>query len=150
MAADPGADTLTFTWDFGDGDALQGQGLTSADHIYSDDGVYFVTLTVADEDGAVVSRTLPVLVANVAPTITLSGDPSTGEGASYAFTLGDIQDPGDDPIDELIVDWEDGTIDSYSSPGTVDHTFADNPHNHTIRVSLREGGRTTYTRGPSG
>ncbi len=47
---DPGtADTLTYTWDFGDGSTATGKVVT---HAYSSAGNYTVTLTVKDDDGA--------------------------------------------------------------------------------------------------
>ncbi len=50
-ASDPGtADTLTYTWDFGDGSTATGQTVT---HAYSQPGNYTVTLTVEDDDGGV-------------------------------------------------------------------------------------------------
>lgn len=67
---DPGIlDTHTIAWDFGDGSTDSGT-LTPA-HIYADNGVYTVTLTVADDDGASTSDTLAVTVNNVAPTVTM-------------------------------------------------------------------------------
>jgi len=55
-AQDPGTlDTLSFEWDFGDGQSASGQ---SAAHAYQAAGQHRVTLTVVDKDGgASVSRT---------------------------------------------------------------------------------------------
>ena len=56
QAQDPGAlDTLSFQWDFGDGQSDTGQ---TVQHAYQTAGLYRVTLTVVDKDGgAGVSRT---------------------------------------------------------------------------------------------
>ena len=47
-AFDPGADALTYRWDFGDGAEAEGKEVT---HAYQDEGSYEVTLTVFDDDG---------------------------------------------------------------------------------------------------
>ncbi|MFO7907859.1 MAG: Calx-beta domain-containing protein, partial [Pirellulaceae bacterium] len=44
-------DTLTFTWDFGDGESLVGSDLSIVSHAYAADGTYQANLTVADSDG---------------------------------------------------------------------------------------------------
>jgi PKD repeat protein len=48
-ATDPGDDTLTYTWDFGDGsEPVTGRDVS---HLFTDNGDYTITLTVSDEDG---------------------------------------------------------------------------------------------------
>ena len=64
---DPGADTHTIAWDFGDGSPL-GETLTPT-HTYPDNGIYTVTLSVADDDGGVGTASLVITVNNVAPTV---------------------------------------------------------------------------------
>jgi hypothetical protein len=66
--SDPGCDTWTYEWDFGDG-ATDSGSLTPT-HAYGDNGVFTVTLTVTDDDGGVGTDTLTVTVYNVPPTIT--------------------------------------------------------------------------------
>ncbi|NEQ97870.1 MAG: PKD domain-containing protein, partial [Cyanothece sp. SIO2G6] len=61
-ATDPGNDSLTYTWTFGDGSApVVGPNAT---HTYADNGHYTVTLTVNDEDGG---RTTEARSINVHP-----------------------------------------------------------------------------------
>ena len=67
---DPGVmDTHTFEWDFGDGTA--GLDTLTPAHSYTDDGVYTVTLRVADDDGAVAFDTLTVTVVNKPPVVDI-------------------------------------------------------------------------------
>ncbi len=54
------ADTHTIAWTFGDGGT--GSGTLAPTHVYADNGVYTVTLTVTDDDGGATSDTLVVTV----------------------------------------------------------------------------------------
>jgi len=70
------ADTHTMVWDFGDG-TTEAASLDPS-HVYADNGVYTVTLTVTDDDGGVGVDSLTVAVTNVAPIlneITATLDP---------------------------------------------------------------------------
>jgi len=91
--SDPGADTHSIVWSFGDGRFAEGT-LTPT-HTYADDGVYTVTLTVTDDDGGVGVDTLTVVVVNVAPVVEAGADSAAKEGASVAFS-GSFTDPGAD------------------------------------------------------
>ena len=62
---DPGlADTHAIEWDFGDGSTTSDT--LDPSHVYSDEGVYTVTLTVTDDGGGVGVDTLTVTVNKVA------------------------------------------------------------------------------------
>ncbi len=58
-ATDPGNDTLTYDWDFGDGKGGPGK---VVNHTYSEQGIYVATLTVTDDDGDVGVSTCTVYV----------------------------------------------------------------------------------------
>jgi hypothetical protein len=62
---DPGADTHTLLWDFGDGTAPG-----SAPHAYGDDGAYTAGVTVTDDDGGVGTASFTVTVNNAAPEVS--------------------------------------------------------------------------------
>jgi Mg-chelatase subunit ChlD len=131
-ATDPGSDDLTFTWNWGDGtpdtvttyynDGVNPEpfynsssneikspwgtypfnATDTVSHIYGDDGVYIITLTIEDDDGGITVTTINVTVINVAPTIDLNGPFSGDEGSPISFT-GNASDPGSD---DLIFTWE--------------------------------------------
>ncbi|HDL20519.1 MAG TPA: tandem-95 repeat protein [Nitrospirae bacterium] len=97
---DPGADTHTIVWDFGDGSPQAGT--LSETHLYADDGVYTVALTVTDDDGGSETDTLTITVNNVAPmadnkSVTLDED------ATIEVVL-TASDPGDDELSFIVVD----------------------------------------------
>ncbi|MFP2924988.1 Ig-like domain-containing protein [Pyxidicoccus sp. 3LG] len=66
QASDSGErDTLTFTWDFGDGSAPATG--PEATHTYADSGTYTVKVTVTDDVGAFTQSAREVQVANLPP-----------------------------------------------------------------------------------
>ena len=144
---DPGLDAVTaYSIDWGDGTPVEH--FTVAEHgeptgkllahRYADGPrEYVMHVHLADEDGQypnVATRT--VLVTNAAPTVALSGDPSVDEGAPYTLILGPITDPGTDTVTQYIVDWGDGTSQTYTSAGPRTHTYLDDIEHVTIRVAL--------------
>jgi PKD repeat protein len=89
-ADDPGSDDLTFTWEFELGPTITNVHYNDAmgadpypspwgnfpcsvedsvDHMYGDNGIYAVYLTVEDDDGGITAYETYVIVDNVAPAI---------------------------------------------------------------------------------
>lgn len=69
-------DTHTATIEWGDGsttnDAVTesgGNGIVTGTHVFANDGIYLVRITVRDDDGGEVSQIMAVTVANVPPSI---------------------------------------------------------------------------------
>src|SRR5262249_46483572 len=83
-SSDPDGDSLTYSWDFGDGGVGTGVAPT---HTYADDGIFTVTLTVNDGHGNSDSDNMMVTVNNVAPTAGVSGPASGVRGQSRTFTF---------------------------------------------------------------
>ncbi|UCE38529.1 MAG: PKD domain-containing protein [Thermoplasmata archaeon] len=113
---------LSYAWDFGDGS--KGCGITT-DHIYTKKGVYTVTLTVQDNNGAMSKDIVNITVNNPAPYgILMVAEPNAKEDELIHFN-GSAQDTAsDEPLLAFNWDFGDGKISygtnvthSYSLPG---------------------------------
>ena len=70
--------------------------------------VITITVDVYDEDAQphLAAGTRSLIVNDVAPTVSLSGNESTLEGSLYTLTLGDVVDPSTtDAITAYVVNW---------------------------------------------
>ncbi|HYK96998.1 MAG TPA: LamG-like jellyroll fold domain-containing protein [Candidatus Acidoferrales bacterium] len=79
---DPENETLSFSWDFGDG--TPASTLASPSHQYTTNGTYTATLTVTDAHGSGTATTR-VVVGNRAPTATI-----TAPSSSLTYKVGDV------------------------------------------------------------
>jgi alpha-tubulin suppressor-like RCC1 family protein/PKD repeat protein len=145
--SDPGADTHTIEWDFGDGTGATDT-LTPT-HVYADNGVYIVTLTVTDDDGGIGSDTVTATVNNVAPSVGLISAPidpvvvGTEITVSAAFT-----DPG--ILDKQTATWDsgdgvttEGTVTEENGSGSVEDTHiytTPGVYTLTLTVTDKDGG----------
>ncbi len=150
-------------------------GFDHAPHAYADNGTYTVTVTFADDDGGSVARTFTIVVDNVAPTLTLTGDRfRINEGDTLTVAnLGTFTDPGYDNALALsgqtqetftyTIDWGDGTVETGQLPsgrtsgrqgvlttGTLadSHRYLDNDADnlYTITVTLADDDGGTTTK----
>ncbi len=109
-----------------------------------------VTVRVTDDDGAsdADNQVVTVTVANVAPTVHLTGPDTANEGDTkhYDFT---VTDPGND---NQTIDWDCGnngekaagsfTYDPNTGTGSFECRFPDGPANSTVSVSANDGDGT--------
>ncbi len=124
-SSDVDGTVVSYAWDFGDGSTSD---LMEATHTYAAGGMFDVTLTVTDDDGAsdVYSETIDVVVPNVAPTAS----------ASFECTLlvCDFDGVASSDVDGTIVsyawDFGDGTTSDEVAPT---HTYT---AGSTYEVSL--------------
>jgi Ca2+-binding RTX toxin-like protein len=93
--ADAGVlDTLTATWDFGDGATLTAPAGSSApvtaSHTYTAAGTYTVSFTVSDNEGAqaVVTKTVTVTAVTSSASVVLGPDPLGGTALFVTGTTG--------------------------------------------------------------
>ena len=131
-------DTHTIEWNFGDG-SPPATGTLTPDHVYVDNGVYSVTLTVTDNNGAAGSDSLLVTVNNLAPVVDAGADQTVNEGDLVNFS-GSFTDPG--VVDTHTVEWDfgDGSA-PQSGTLTPSHVYANNgSYTVTLTVTDDDGG----------
>jgi len=138
-------DTHTATIDWGDGlvePAEAAGGIVSADHVYTDDGVYAVEVTVTDDEGASGSAIKSVTVYNVAPQVYPVPEQSGYEGSLITVSA-DYEDRGSADTHTANIDWGDGVVDTHAAAGgslSVDHRYADDGYYEvTVTVTDDDG-----------
>ena len=112
------ADTVSVTWDFGDGETATGDVVS---HTWSDDDSYTVVVIASDEDGDETVEMVTITINNLAPTLQISSSSISGdEGDTFTFTA----TVSDVPADPISVTWD--FDDGQTGDGTaVTHTFTD-------------------------
>jgi RHS repeat-associated protein len=71
-----------------------GQGTITGSHVYGDDGVYAVTVSISDSDGLTTSATGSATILNVAPTLSAAVPGDIYAGFSQPILLASFADPG--------------------------------------------------------
>jgi probable HAF family extracellular repeat protein len=89
-STDPNGDPLTYRWTFGDGTTSTAR---SPSHVYTDNGVYNVTLTAKDPKGLSSTASATTTISNVAPTATFARPSSINEGKGFTLSLTGTTDP---------------------------------------------------------
>ena len=127
----------SWSWDFGDGNTSK---LKNPFHTYGDDGVYDVTLNVADDDGAGAFIQKQITILNVAPVVGFSytpTNPTTNDTIQFLDTSNDR--------DGTIVSWSwdlgDGTTSSQQNP-TIKYSY-DGSYNVSLTVVDDDGDSST-------
>lgn len=135
-------DTLkSFQWDLLKGGDLLASDVGSvlswnqlASFGVGDDGSYQVRLTVSDQAGAQNSDVSSLDVANLDPVFDIVGSGTAYQDYEYSLSLEAI-DPGDDPINQWVIDWGDGTVQNVAgTEATASHVYSTGGISPTISV----------------
>ncbi len=130
-SVDPDGGTLSYLWDFGDGQT--GEGATPS-HVYAATGTYDVGLTVTDDSGTRNAATTDrmIVVVNAAPIADAGGDLIGAPGERLAFEASRSIDP-DGAIVAYDWDFRDGAT---ARGERVEHAFtAPGVYNVRLRVA---------------
>ncbi|MFH1725517.1 MAG: Ig-like domain-containing protein [Elusimicrobiota bacterium] len=131
-----------------------GSGSLTAEHVYADDGIYTVRVTVSDDDGDSGEATLDVTVDNAAPTIEAGADQAVDEGGVISLAPSTFHDQGTLDTHTETINWGDTTPteagvvsespfgppgDTAGANGTISgiHVYADND-TYTVTVCVKD------------
>ena len=125
-SSDPDLDTLSYTWDFGDGSPSSN--LANVVHDYTSNGAYAATLTVDDGNGGIATDTATITVGSTPPTATIA-DPLLGANYSAGDTItysGSGADAEDGALSASAMSWviqfghDDGVAHFHPAEGPLD------------------------------
>eukprot|EP00457_Paulinella_chromatophora_P000197 gb/GEZN01000197.1/.p1 GENE.gb/GEZN01000197.1/~~gb/GEZN01000197.1/.p1 ORF type:complete len:1504 (-),score=136.48 gb/GEZN01000197.1/:450-4961(-) len=97
---------------------------------------YAVYGRVSDHDGGSNTYVTQVVVANVAPKVSLTGLSTASEGAPFTLYVGPVVDPGQDTA-TCLVNWGDAST-SACIVGVMSHTYGDGPNKYAVSVVLTD------------
>jgi PKD repeat protein len=121
---------VAWSWDFGDTGTSNEQNPV---HTYGDNDIYFVNLTVTDDDQSQDTISHNVTILNVAPIVEAGSDQTVNEGDTISFS-GSFTDPG--WLDTHIIEWDFGDGDTATGTLYPTHVYCDNGvYTVTLRVT---------------
>jgi PKD repeat protein len=131
---DPDGTVVAYSWDFGDGSTATG---ITVDHAYDNNGVYTVTLTVTDDDGATDSATTTKNALNRSPVASFTENATTVmQDEAIHFDASESYD-SDGIIVSYSWDFGDGTT---ATGVTADHAYnEDGTYTVTLTVTDDDG-----------
>jgi len=140
-SVDPDGTIATYAWNFGDSTT---SAVANPTHVYNAAGIYLVTLTVTDNQGATGSTTLTITVdvtPNQAPTAAASATPDNGVApVEVQFSSAGSGDT-DGTIASYAWDFGDGGSSTEADPA---HTYAtDGTFTATLVVTDDDGATAT-------
>jgi hypothetical protein len=93
--------------------------------LIADAGSYTVLARITDKDGGFSEQSVTVTVLESAPQLAVTGASSAQEGEDFVLGFG-AANTGVDPVTQWIIDWGDGSVDTFDGSATVaSHRFVD-------------------------
>ncbi len=137
---DTNPSNYSYAWDFGD---ASGSSARNTTHAYADDGTYLVRLTIDHTSGEREVTQVPIVIANVAPSID-SASPSANpsdEGSSVLFSAVCTDPSAADTVSYL---WDFGDGSPNSTSASASHPY-DDDGNYTVSLTCsdEDGGVTS-------
>jgi PKD repeat protein len=133
LSSDPDGSIATYAWSFGDGATSTG---VNVSHSYVSAGVYTVTLTVTDNQGATASDALIATITNRPPTANAGADQTTTVGTAVSFN-GAASSDVDGTITNYAWTFGDGASGSGVAPS---HTYSSaGSYTATLTVTDNKG-----------
>ena len=138
-STDPNNDIVSYVWHFGDGTTGYGEYVS---HVYSEPGVYNVTLTVTDSQGLTDTDITTATIIYNPPTITsLYGDPNPTypEPSGWAWTTIHVTISDGVPDFTYVIQYNGNTVTETTSERTISEDIGfDEPGNYTVTVTVTD------------
>jgi len=159
-ATDPGADTISlWTIDWGDGTAVSTAvaGASSANHTFTNDGSYTITIGVTNEDGTF-TATREVVVANVAPVVTITDLPWNIFEGDVIPLSSTVTDPGTEQFTYAWTVTKNGAVSGILGTDPSFTFIPDDNGTYSVTLTVSDGTdtrqattvtRTVYDRAPN-
>lgn len=128
-SSSPNGAIVSYDWNFADGESGEGR---TAEHTFTEKGIYPVVLTVTDASNAVARVTHNVQALSLPPLASFSYSPYMApKGSAVTFDASGSTDPDGEIVDYLW-DFGDGSTDVGA---IVDHVFA-TAQKYTVRLTV--------------
>ena len=133
---DPDGRVASWSWNFDDGQTVQGKKVT---HIFHAKGTYNVTLTVKDNGGLEGEVSKDIQIAGVPPEAHFTVTPDSGtKSTTFHFDAGDSNDK-DGRIVSYIFNFDDGVqVDAKR----IDHKFSSNG-DYNVKLTVTDNDQNT-------